>query len=817
MSFQSGLLPAPCDYWGTLRKKGQRVTRKRLTGVGIGTPLGSANLSWEYVGSGGGCLTLPGGKLPKVSQLDDPIMLGVHPSSPALPGSRAPDGAVALERVPAYVSRDIDRELRQRLAVSCFVLLVGDSSAGKSRAAYEAISALRDYVIIVPQDRNAVVTAIEKAIATRRCVLWLDDLENYLGTGGLTRTDIARMMTGQRAHRIIVATLRAIEETRLNTETAGEGDKWQFRRGAREVLEQAYRFRVARMLSTEEENRARAQAWDSRIAAALARSDVYGLAEYLAAGPELLRDWENAWSPNTDPRMPSNPRGAALIAAAVDLRRGGYASPLPRSLLEEVHGYYLQSHGGRRLRPEPIAEAWEWATIVRRATTALLEIIDDNHVQVFDYLLDTVQRNSPPGDHPPNGVMDAAVAVSAPIDASSIAETAYGNGCYGLAEAAMLRAYRGQAQTLGPDHPDTLASRSFHANVLRELDRPAEAYSEHHAITEIAARAFGPEHPRVLQSRTGRAFALIRMDRDAEAEVELGAVRDISTRVLGASHHVTITSRHLRALALRWLGRLPEAEAENRFVLDTWTRELGPEHPSTLLSHGNLASVLYAAGRYQEAEHEARAVLEIRTRVWGHDHINTLRSRAFHADLLRELGNPAESEAEHQAIVAIAGRVFGMESPQVLRSRAGRTFALIRLGRHAEAEEELCAVQDASTRTLGPGHDITLTSRHLRAIALRLTGRLAEAEAENRFILDTWTRQLGPDHPSTIYSRGNLASVLHDAGRHEEARKEARAVLQIRTRILGPDHPDTAYVRGLLANIENDMNSSNKTGQPTGK
>ena len=95
-------------------------------------------------------------------------MLGFHSSSSVAPGIQAPDGAVALERVPADASRDIGRELRQRLAVSCFVLLVGDSSAGKSRAAYEAISALRDYVIIVPQDRDAVATAVEKAAAARQ-------------------------------------------------------------------------------------------------------------------------------------------------------------------------------------------------------------------------------------------------------------------------------------------------------------------------------------------------------------------------------------------------------------------------------------------------------------------------------------------------------------------------------------------------------------------------------------------------------------------------------------------------------------------------
>lgn len=83
-----------------------------------------------------------------------------------------------------------------------------------------------DHVLIVPQNRNAVAGAIEKTVAARRCVLWLDDLEKYLGTGGLTRTDVARVLApGKRAHRVIVATLRSAEETRLTAEvSAGSGE-----------------------------------------------------------------------------------------------------------------------------------------------------------------------------------------------------------------------------------------------------------------------------------------------------------------------------------------------------------------------------------------------------------------------------------------------------------------------------------------------------------------------------------------------------------------------------------------------------------------
>ncbi len=101
-----------------------------------------------------------------------------------------------LERVPTYVPRDVDDELHRRLAVSGFVLVVGDSTAGKSRAASEAIAVLPDHVLVVPQNRESMSVAIDKAAGTRRCVLWLDDLENYLCPGGLTRAGVARVLAG---------------------------------------------------------------------------------------------------------------------------------------------------------------------------------------------------------------------------------------------------------------------------------------------------------------------------------------------------------------------------------------------------------------------------------------------------------------------------------------------------------------------------------------------------------------------------------------------------------------------------------------------
>ncbi|KAA2264324.1 tetratricopeptide repeat protein [Solihabitans fulvus] len=323
-----------------------------------------------------GCLVIGRGRLPTVRQISDPRWLGVHPANRL---ADAENGSV----LPAYVPRDVDEELHGLIARGGFVLLVGDSTAGKTRTAYEAVMAtVPDHVAIAPKNRQAVAAAVDRAVRATNCVLWLNDLEHYLGADGLTRDMVAKVLSGQ-GHPVVVATIRSAELSRFTEEAAGDDQSRQNFREARAVLELAGEgIRVERRFSSPERDRAQDRAWDPRIADALEHSGDYGLAEYLAAGPELLTDWRNGWEPGT------HPRGAALVAAAVDCRRAGLQPPLPARLLDELVEDYLARRGGARLRPESVEQAWEWATRPRRATTALLDGAVKAGFDVFDYLVD---------------------------------------------------------------------------------------------------------------------------------------------------------------------------------------------------------------------------------------------------------------------------------------------------------------------------------------------------------------------------------------------------------------------------------------------
>jgi tetratricopeptide (TPR) repeat protein len=622
----------------------------------------------------------PGGRLPRVRDIIDPITIGVHPASrrEIFGSADANQERLGGDRVPVYVPRDLDIRLRGELASSGFVLLVGDSTAGKTRAAFEAVRAvLPDHVLVVPESREGVAVAVKKAAGIRRCVLWLNDLEGYLGTGGLTRKHITELLAGDDHHRVIVATLRAAEEDRLTS--GGEGEEGrQLQCDSQAVLDQAHWILVERRFSPVEQQRAEELAEeDPRIADALTHADTFGIAEYLACGPQLLNEWESAWAKGT------HPRAAAVIAAAIDVRRAGYTAPLPKELLSGLHIGYLDQRGGARLHPESEEEAWEWAIRPRPFGNAPLHV-DGDTCEVFDYLLDVVQRRTPAGEHVPEVTITTALRYADATEAANLGDTAQHEGRYRLAETALRQALTAQQDQHGADHPATLVTRKNLANVLGYMGRLQEAEAEHQAVLKARKRVFGADHLQTMGSRNDRALVLHGLGRLQEAEAEHRAAYEVGKRMLGADHPYTLASRSNRALVLRHLGRLEEAETEQRAVLETMVRTLSADHPNTLTSRNSLALVFHDLGRLEEAEAEHRAVLEARKRVLGADHPHTLTSRNNLATVLRDLGRLEEAEAEHRAVLEARSRVLGADHPDTLTSRNNLAIVSRALGRQEQ-------------------------------------------------------------------------------------------------------------------------------------
>ncbi|MFE1455823.1 hypothetical protein ACFW7K_12640, partial [Streptomyces sp. NPDC058735] len=216
----------------------------------------------------------------------DALAAGTHRSRPSGAG----------DAVPSYVDRDIDTVLQTRLAQATeqggLVLVVGESATGKTRTAHQAVrrcEKLAGYRVLAPDTGTDLVIAVEVLAAARsRCVLWLDDLERFLGPDGLQPGMLAEVV---RLRVPVLATMQLRHYDALYSPAADLQPHSSSSAGpapatAARILNQTELFHLQRRWSTAELERAKTSD-DTRITDALRQHGDYGIAEYLAAGPAL--------------------------------------------------------------------------------------------------------------------------------------------------------------------------------------------------------------------------------------------------------------------------------------------------------------------------------------------------------------------------------------------------------------------------------------------------------------------------------------------------------------------------------------------------
>ncbi|MET7288482.1 hypothetical protein [Streptomyces sp. NPDC005573] len=536
-------------------------------------------------------------------ELREAVALGVHPAE-----MRESGGTV--DRVPLYVTRDCEPQLHAALGQQGFVLLIGESTAGKTRAAFEAMRLLLpDYSFVAPATRESVEVLLERPQDLHDdCVVWLDDLERFLGPGGLTNSALHRLLATHR-RTVVLATMRNHEYDRYRDRNESElgGVEREVWREGRDVLRQAQVVLVERRWSTQERARAESLVADPRLTRALAADSRYGIAELLASGPELAECWRNAWTPG------HHPRGAALVAAAVDARRAGYHRPLDAEALQRLHADYLERRGGYELRPESMQEAWAWAlapTFPGGANSLLIRRGEGVYL-AFDYLIDLPEHEAVP-----NEVWRAVLDLAPAADLCTISYHAFQTCNYEAALPALRRAAEagiGAAEVMlwdwgmplrpaqeglaaAQDRLQTLRSRNdtSEIDILRaehavavfthHCGHRSEAYLLEADILRRATDSLGEEHRLILAVRFCLALYSYSQDRPSEGLALLSAVVHESARALGVTDHAVLERRCILAKLFYEAGRVHEANMEaTRLVRDSVGLPDG--HPTRLSIH----------------------------------------------------------------------------------------------------------------------------------------------------------------------------------------------------------------------------------------
>ena len=358
-----------------------------------------------------------------------------------------------------------------------------------------------------------------------------------------------------------------------------------------------------------------------------------------------------------------------------------------------------------------------------------------------------------------------------------------------------------QQRTLGPDHPDTLATRF---SLARELAARGDHAGAEKALRQVLAarqRTLGREHPDTLATWFAIAQQLAARGDQGDAEKAFQHVFAARQRMLGPDHPDTLATWFAIAQQLAARGDHAGAEEEFRAVFAARQRMLGPDHPDTLATWFAMAQELAARGDHAGAQEAFRDVLAAQRRTLGSDHPDTLVVRFAFAQELADRGNHAEAQEVFRDVLVVRRRMLGRDHPDTLIAWVSMAQEMAALGDHAEAEHQFRGMLPHLRRRLGPGHPDTLIVRFSIAREMAARGKHAAAEEEFRQVLPDLEQRLGADHPVTLVLWFSIAQEMAARGDHAGAADEFRDMLPHLRWRLGPDHPDTLAAAEWLDRI----------------
>ena len=390
---------------------------------------------------------------------------------------------------------------------------------------------------------------------------------------------------------------------------------------------------------------------------------------------------------------------------------------------------------------------------------------------------------------------------SEPRVSSKLAETLHDATSLGMSQLALCLtdSVTRACDALGPDHPDTLASRNSLAGAYRDAGRLDKAIILYEQNLEESVRVLGTDHPSTLTSRFNLAGAYRASGRLEEAITLYEQVFSGRSRVLGPDERSTLTVRDDLAATYWEAGRFDEAITLKKQILADAMRIMDPDSSGTSAVRLSLAATYRDAGRLDEAVNMLKQNLDDVARIMGPNHPDTFTARHSLACAYRDAGRLEEAIALYKENLEEFTRLAGPDHPHTLSSRSTLAGAYQAAGRLDEAIPLFEQNLDDVARTLGLDHPETLALRHSHACAYRDAGRLDDAIPLLEQNLTDFIRILGPDRPDTFTSRSTLAGAYRDAGRLDEAIPLFEQTLEDRTRTLGPAHPVTLTSRGNLA------------------
>jgi tetratricopeptide (TPR) repeat protein len=268
----------------------------------------------------------------------------------------------------------------------------------------------------------------------------------------------------------------------------------------------------------------------------------------------------------------------------------------------------------------------------------------------------------------------------------TIGRTYHGLGEYERALPHLKRAVELRTAHLGPDHLQTVDSKSRLASLYLYLDRPDDALAPFEDVVRVRREALGPAHPDTLEGLIGLSIYYTEQGRMPEAIALLEDVLRLAKANLPPNHRITLRAMTNLASNYRLADRLPEATALQEEVLQVSRVRRALCHPQTLINAGLLAMCYEESGRYPEAIALHEETLRLMKEVNGPKHQHTLTTMWGLTKAYRGAGRPADAAALPTEAMRLREAKPGANDSQLFRYRKVLAELYLELGKYDEAE-----------------------------------------------------------------------------------------------------------------------------------
>jgi tetratricopeptide (TPR) repeat protein len=273
-----------------------------------------------------------------------------------------------------------------------------------------------------------------------------------------------------------------------------------------------------------------------------------------------------------------------------------------------------------------------------------------------------------------------------------------------------------QEKNLGADHPYTLETLSFLANVYDETGDFKKARPLYEMILKSRMATLGANHEDTLIIKNRLAYQKILEGETDKAREVYEKIYNETKESLGPEHIETLRIQVPLALVYGKDGENLKSKYLLEQAAESFKKLKGPDDYETLDAETYLSTVYYELGDYEAARALAGKVLEARERTQGASHEDTLNARNNLAYIYVVLKDEKKARPLLENVVKAQTDLYGPSDPRTLSSRQNLASVYKDLGLKSEAKDMYVSLLTDVEKLHGARDPITTHIRNQLAL-----------------------------------------------------------------------------------------------------